>query len=67
MSEASLPENWTRCVSKTFKQYYYFNNVTNESSWIHPLLKSGSRKVRVYFDFFYMHLPGTQSIKLDFY
>lgn len=37
--ESSLPENWVLCSSKTHTgRLYYFNSVTGESRWQHPLL-----------------------------
>ncbi|XP_078346704.1 CAP-Gly domain-containing linker protein 3-like isoform X2 [Oculina patagonica] len=37
--ESSLPENWVLCSSKTHTgRLYYFNSVTGESRWEHPLL-----------------------------
>ena len=37
--ESSLPENWVLCSSKTHSgRLYYFNSVTGESRWQHPLL-----------------------------
>ena len=37
--EGKLPPGWIQCMSKKFKQAYFFNTVTNETSWIHPLVK----------------------------
>ena len=37
--ESSLPENWVLCSSKTHSgRLYYFNSVTGESRWEHPLI-----------------------------
>ena len=37
--ESSLPENWVLCSSKTHSgRFYYFNSVTGESRWEHPLI-----------------------------
>lgn len=37
--ESSLPENWVLCSSKTHTgRFYYFNSVTGESRWEHPLI-----------------------------
>lgn len=37
--ESSLPDNWSLCSSKTHSgRLYYFNSVTGESRWEHPLL-----------------------------
>jgi len=37
--ESSLPDNWVLCSSKTHNgRLYYFNSVTGESRWEHPLL-----------------------------
>ncbi|XP_020620574.1 CAP-Gly domain-containing linker protein 3-like [Orbicella faveolata] len=37
--ESSLPENWVLCSSKSHTgRLYYFNSVTGESRWQHPLL-----------------------------
>lgn len=37
--ESSLPENWVLCSSKTHRsRLYYFNTVTGESRWEHPLI-----------------------------
>ena len=37
--ENTLPPGWIQCMSKKFKQAYFFNTLTNETSWIHPLVK----------------------------
>ena len=37
--ESCLPENWVLCSSKTHSgRLYYFNSVTGESRWEHPLI-----------------------------
>lgn len=37
--ESSLPDNWSLCSSNTHSgRLYYFNLVTGESRWEHPLL-----------------------------
>lgn len=37
--ESSLPENWVLCSSQTHSgRLYYFNSVTGESRWEHPLI-----------------------------
>lgn len=37
--ESSLPENWVLSSSKTHSgRLYYFNSVTGESRWEHPLI-----------------------------
>lgn len=39
MEDSTLPAGWIKCLSKKFQQIYYFNTQTNETSWIHPVLK----------------------------
>ena len=46
--ESSLPENWVLCSSKTHTgRFYYFNSVTGESRWEHPLIPDMDSSVSI--------------------
>lgn len=37
MSKFNLPDNWVAATSSKYaNRVYYFNVVTNKSSWVHP-------------------------------
>ena len=41
---SDLPNNWKRYYNEEHKQYYYHNEITDETTWQKPLLKSESRR-----------------------
>lgn len=43
--EANLPEGWVQSHSKKHGRMYYFNTITGESRWIHPLIPEDENQV----------------------
>lgn len=65
--ESSLPENWVLCSSKTHTgRLYYFNSVTGESRWQHPLLPDMDSPVSYLFDFL-LHVKKAWSVRISKY
>lgn len=63
--ESSLPENWVLCSSKTHTgRLYYFNSVTGESRWQHPLLPDMDSPVSYLFDFL-LHVKKVWSVRIQ--
>jgi len=44
--EDNLPGGWVLSHSKKHERTYYFNTVTGESRWMHPLIPDDGAQVR---------------------
>lgn len=42
--EANLPSGWVLSHSKKHGRMYYFNRITGESRWMHPLIPDEENK-----------------------